>query len=109
MHTTLHAIVLMAYADDAAISNAGDETPASGVPEPGRELDREENAPAPPPESDVGRDIARLPTVKVLKEQIPEELSPSRFLAAMTMRVLGATPVNMRKEVCRRRVSPKLE
>lgn len=45
----------------------------------------------------------------VLKEQIPGELSPSRFLAVMTMRVLGATPVNMHREVRRRRVSPKLE
>lgn len=101
-------LVLMEYADDAAISNAGEETPAGGVPEPGPELDEEEDAPTPTPDSEVDRDIAQLPKVTVLKDQTPEELAPGRFLAAMVTRVLGATPVNMHKEARQRRASPAL-
>lgn len=101
-------LVLMEYGDDVAITNTGEEQPADGVPEPGPELDDEEDAPAPAPESDIDRDIAQLPKVRVLEEQTPEELAPSRFLAAMVIRVLGATPVNMHKEARRRRNSPHL-
>ncbi|GAB3474643.1 hypothetical protein [Azotobacter salinestris] len=101
-------LVLMEYADDVAIANAGEEIPADGVPEPGPELDEEEDTPAPAPEFDVDRDIAQLPKVTILKGQTPEELAPSRFLAAMVTRVLGATPVNMHKEARQRRASPEL-
>lgn len=100
------SLVLMEYEDEAAIVNAGEETPADGVPEPGPELDAEEDAPAPAPESDLDSEIAQLPKVTVLKEQTPEELAPSRFLAEMVTRVLGATPVNMHKTARQRRVSP---
>lgn len=50
---------------------------------------------------------ARL-RLTILKEEIPEELAPGRFLAAMVTRVLGATPVNMHKEARKRRASPEL-
>jgi hypothetical protein len=56
----------------------------------------------------IDRDIAQLPKVTVFKEEIPEELAPGRFLAAMVTRVLGATPVNTHKEARRRRASPEL-
>ncbi|MGF6776148.1 hypothetical protein [Paraburkholderia sp. GAS334] len=43
----------------------------------------------------------------ILEEKIPEDLAPSRFLAAMVTRVLGATPVNMHEEARQRRASPE--
>lgn len=99
-------VVLMEYSDDAAIPDTGEEKPPEGVPEPGTELDEEEDAPAPAPESEVDRKIAQLPKVTILEEKIPEDLAPGRFLSAMVTRVLGATPVNMHKEARRRRASP---
>lgn len=80
----------------------------TALPEPGYELE-DENAPPPALDVIVDQDIAQLPRVNVLKEQIPEELAPGRFLAAMVTRVLGATPVNMHKEARKRRSSPALQ
>ena len=101
-------LVLMEYSDEAAIPATGEERPAEGVPEPGPELVGEEDAPASVPESEVDREIAQLPRVTIVKEKIPEDLAPGRFLAAMVTRVLGATPVNMQKEARRRRASPEV-
>lgn len=101
-------LVLMEYANEVgAIPDTGEEPPVTALPEPGHELE-DENAPAPALDAIVDQDIAQLPKVKVLKEQIPEELAPGRFLAAMVTRVLGATPVNMHKEARQRRSSPAL-
>lgn len=101
-------LVLMEYSDEAAIPDTGEERPVEGVPEPGPEVDKEEDAPAPTPESEVDREIAQLPKVTIREENIPEDLAPGRFLAAMVTRVLGATPVNMHREARRRRASPHL-
>lgn len=101
-------LVLMEYSDDAEIVDTGEETHGEGVPEPGLELDREEDLPTPAPESDVDREIARLPKVEILEEETPEDLAPSRFLSAMVTRVLAATPVNMHVEARRRRASPEV-
>jgi len=100
-------LVLMEYGNDEAIPETGEEPPVTALPEPGREVD-DENAPAPALDAIVDQDIAQLPKVKILSEQIPEELAPARFLAAMVTRVLGATPVNMHKEARARRSSPAL-
>ncbi|WP_423195245.1 Restriction endonuclease [Cupriavidus sp. H19C3] len=99
-------LVLMEYADDVAIPDTGEEKHAEGVPEPGLDLDKEEDAPAPSPVAEVDRDIERLPTVKICIDKTPDDLNPGRFLAAMVTRVLSATPVNMHKEARRRRASP---
>jgi hypothetical protein len=101
-------LVLMEYRDDVAIDNAGEETPAHGVPEPGLELEGEQDEPATVPESEVDRDIAQLPKVTIRKDKTPEDLAPGRFLAAMVTRVLATTPVNMHMEARTRRVSPAL-
>ncbi|EMD9442904.1 hypothetical protein VXE32_006986 [Burkholderia cepacia] len=103
-------LVLMEYSDEAAIPDAGEAPPADGVlePGPGPETDEAEDLPEPVPESDVDRAIAQLPKVKILEEETPEELAPSRFLAAMVTRVLGTTPVNMHEEARHRRASPAL-
>ncbi|OEZ30026.1 hypothetical protein AO062_14675 [Variovorax boronicumulans] len=98
-------LVLMDYSDDAALPDTGDEAPAAGVPEPGPEMDKEEDAPAAVPVSIVDRDIAALPRVTILKEETPEELAPGRFLAAMVTRVLAATPINMHREARKRRAT----
>lgn len=105
-HST--CLVLMEYSDEAAMPDSGDEPPADGVlePGPGPETDGEEELPEPAAESDVTRDIAQLPKVKILREETPEELRPSRFLAVMVARVLDTTPVNMHEEARRRRASP---
>jgi hypothetical protein len=84
-----------------------EQTATSGVPEPGPELEKEEDAPTPLPKSDVVRALEELPKVTVLQEKTPEELSPSRFLTAMIMRVLAATPVNMHRDARKRRASPR--
>ncbi len=97
-------LVLMEYGDSVAIVDSGEETSGAAVPEPGPE-EGEELAPA--PEFDVDRVIKNLPAVKILEEKTPAELAPSRFLAAMVVRVLGATPINMHKEARRRRDSLK--
>ena len=102
-------LVLMEYSDEAAIPDTGEDAPADGVlePGPGPELGEAEELPEPEPESDVDRDIAQLPKVRILEEETPEELAPGRFLAAMVTRVLDATPVNMHEEARRRRASPE--
>lgn len=102
-------LVLMKYSDDVAIPDTGDEPLPAGVPEPGPKVDEEEDAPSPTPVAEVDRDIAQLPKVTILKEETPEELAPSRFLAAMVTRVLATTPVNMHTEARRRRASPEMQ
>ncbi|WP_175773263.1 hypothetical protein [Paraburkholderia phenazinium] len=102
-------LVLMEYSGDAGIPDTGEEKHAEGVPEPGLELDRDEDLPAPTPESELDREIARLPKVAIREDATPEELAPGRFLAAMVTRVLGATPVNMHAEARERRRTPVLQ
>ncbi|RQR28048.1 MULTISPECIES: hypothetical protein [Burkholderia] len=101
-------LVLMEYADDAHIPDTGEERHVEGVPEPGLEPDKEEDLPAPASESEVDREIARLPKVTILEKETPEDLAPGRFLAAMVTRVLDATPVNMHETARQRRASPEL-
>lgn len=100
-------LVLMEYSDDAQIPDTGEELHAEGVPELGLELDTEEDLPVAAAESEVDHEITRLPKVAILKEETPDNLEPSRFLAAMVTRVLDATPVNMHEEARRRRASPE--
>jgi hypothetical protein len=101
-------LVLMKYADSVAIANPGEEVPTAGVPEPGTEADEDDEVPEPEPDALLDREIRQLPSVTVLREETPEELAPGRFLAAMIIRVLSATPVNMHKEARRRRASPSI-
>jgi hypothetical protein len=101
-------VVLMDYSNDAGILDTGEEAHGEGVPEPGLELDNEDDLPVPAPESDVDCEIARLPKVVIVEEQTPEDLAPSRFLSAMVNRVLAATPVNMHVAARARRASPEL-
>lgn len=97
-------LVLMEYADEAALPDAEAEPPEEGILEPGPEPEGEE-PPAAIAEATIEEVIDRLPKVTILEERTPPELTPSRFLAAMVMRVLGATPVNMHEEARRRRAS----
>ncbi|TXL79624.1 hypothetical protein FHP25_06750 [Vineibacter terrae] len=99
-------LVLMEYADDAALPEAQDEPPPAGILEPGPEPEGEgEDVSASILDATVDQIIKRLPKVKILSDRTPTELAPSRFLAAMVMRVLGATPVNMHEEARRRRAA----
>jgi hypothetical protein len=41
--------------------------------------------------------------VSILRDRTPDVLCPGRFLTAMVVRVLGATPINMHEEVRERR------
>ncbi|WP_199186336.1 hypothetical protein, partial [Pseudoxanthomonas sp. KAs_5_3] len=77
----------MEYGSDEAIPETGEEPAVTALPEPGREVE-EESVPAPALDAIVDQDIAQLPKVKILNKQIPEELAPGRFLAAMVTRVL---------------------
>jgi len=99
-------LILMEYADEAALPDGPTEPDQDGVPEPGVEADEEGvDLPAQIPGAKVAEIIGHLPTVTILRQRTPEELDPGRFLAAMVARVLAATPVNMHQEARRRRVS----
>lgn len=101
-------LVLMEYADDAALPDAEIDPPEGGILEPGPEPESEgegEDMPASIPEATVDEVIQRLPKVTILQDLTPAELVPGRFLAAMVTRVLGATPVNMHEEARRRRAA----
>lgn len=101
-------LILMQYGDDAAFADSGEEVPADGIPQPGLEVDDQDDAAAPIDFFDIDFEIARMPVVKVLINETPEELNPGRFLAAMVQRVLNTTPVNMHREARRRRAFPNL-
>lgn len=99
-------LVLMEYADDVALPEEPTEPPPAGILEPGPEPECDaEEVPAPIPDATADQVINRLPKVKILKGRTPAELAPGRFLAAMVMRVIGTTPVNMHEEARRRRAS----
>ena len=101
-------LVLMEYADEAALPDTQAQSEEEGILEPGPEaVEDEEDLPAEIPDSAVTEVIKRLPRVRVLKDDTPEQLAPGRFLALMVTRVLAATPVNMHVEArSRRRDAP---
>lgn len=99
-------LVLIEYADDAAMPDAEIDPPEAGILEPGPEPEGEgEDVPASIPAGTIDQVIQHLPTVTILQDRTPTELAPGRFLAAMVTRVLGATPVNMHEEARRRRAT----
>lgn len=97
-HST--GLVLMEYGDGAELSDDGEKPAIEALAEPG--VDAEEDA-TPVALGDVDLSIANLPKVKLRLDVTPEELMPSRFLAAMVDRVLDITPVTMHREARRRR------
>lgn len=98
-------LILMEYADDAALPDAELEPP-EGILEPGPEPENdEEDAPPSVPDASLDEIAESLPKVTILRDQTPADLSPGRFLAAMVSRVLAATPVNMHEEARHRRAS----
>lgn len=102
-------LVLMEYADDAALPEEGPEPPDGGILEPGPEPEDdlgEGDEPAPIPEVTVEQIIESLPAVTILRDNTPAELAPARFLASIVSRVLETTPVNMHEEARRRRANP---
>ena len=101
-------LILMQYGDELAVTDGGEEAPTDGIPQPGLELTNQDELDTPVNFPDIDFEIAQLPAVKVLVDQTPEELNPGRFLAAMVLRVLSTTPVNMHREARRRRVTPEL-
>lgn len=100
-------LVMMDYADEAAIVDTAVEQPA-GILEPGLEAEPSVEAVTPEiPEASAEAITASLPKVTILTDQIPAILSPGRFLTTIVTRVLNATPVNMHEEARQRRVSAK--
>lgn len=99
-------LILMEYGDDAALPEMETEPSEAGILEPGPEPEAEdEDVPELIPDSAVAEIIKGLPKVTIVRARTPAELAPSRFLAAMVMRVLATTPVNMHEEARRRRPS----
>jgi hypothetical protein len=97
-------LILMEYQDDAALPEAQTEPRETGILAPGPEQpEGEDDTPASIPDSTVAELIESLPKVRIVADRTPRELAAGRFLAAMVMRVLGATPVNMHEEARRRR------
>lgn len=96
-------LVLIEYADRVALPGPDLEEPA-GILEPGLEDDVGEGVMEPNlPDDALKAVIASLPLVTILADQIPDILSPGRFLNQMVMRVLSATPVNMHESARKRR------
>lgn len=99
-------LILMEYADEAALPDTGGEPPTAGILEPGPETDGEgEELPTAIPKADAAELIKALPKVSILRDRTPDDLSPGRFLGAMVWRVLRATPINMHVEARHRRAS----
>lgn len=97
-------LILMEYSDEAALPDAGAESPEIGILEPGPEpAEGIEEVPLDILGSAAAEIVENLPKVRIVSERTPAELSPGRFMAAMVTRVLGATPVNMHEEARRRR------
>jgi hypothetical protein len=92
----------MEYGDGAAIPDDGERPAVEALAEPG--LEGEEDL-VPVAAGDVDQCIANLPKVRLRLDATPEELMPSRFLAAMVDHVLRITPVTMHREARERRAA----
>lgn len=96
-HST--CVVLIEYGDDVAAADNGSE-PRDEIEEPGP--DDDDDALPDAEDGSVELDVASLPAVEVLTEQVPAHLDPARFLAKLVMHVLSNTPVNMHVKARRR-------
>lgn len=75
--------------EDAAVAEIQDDA---------IDTDDENDAPVDVEADRIDEEIASLPTVRVLHNEVPPELQVSRFLGAMVEGVLRATPINMHTE-----------
>lgn len=101
-------LVLIDYDDRAAVSEAQGDEPKEGILEPGPEPEGEdEKLSAAAPETLIGEVTETLPSVTILRDRTPADLSPGRFLAKMVSIVLDATPINMHEEARQRRAAAK--
>jgi len=99
-------LVLMEYDDVDLPADHEIEPAPDGILEPGPEPENEnEDAQVSSSLEELNEEVGKLPKVKVRLDVTPAELLPSRFLAAMVTRVIGATPVNMHVEARKRRES----
>jgi len=98
-------LVLMEYADELVLPDAGLEPEPEGIPQPGEEPGDAEVPAA--LDASIAQTIGSLPKVTVLKTRTPEILDPGRFLASMVVRVLDSTPVNLHEEARRRRAEAR--
>ncbi|OWQ88413.1 hypothetical protein CDN99_16270 [Roseateles aquatilis] len=99
-------LVLMEYGDDAVLPDDGEEPAVEALAEPGVEAE-EDSAPVVDAVGDIDLTIANLPKVRLRLDATPDELMPSRFLAAMVERVLGITPVTMHRGARRHRAEAR--
>jgi hypothetical protein len=95
-------LVLMEYSNVDELVDDGEETADDITREPGV-VAPEKAVPAVATDDEIDQAVTRLPVVNILLDKTPDELMPSRLLAAMVDRVLGATPVTMHKEARKRR------
>lgn len=100
-------LILMQYEDELVSPDAGETVHDEGIPEPGLDIQDQEDIITSTFQIDTDHIITQLPAVKILIDKTPDELNPGRFLAAMVTKVLGTTPVNMHKEARRRRAAPE--
>lgn len=101
-HST--GLVLMEYGDSVAPPDDGEAPAVEALATPGVE-DGEDSTPV--TVADVDQLISNLPNVRLRLDVTPEELMPSRFLAAMVDRVLELTPVTMHREARKRRTEAR--
>lgn len=89
-HST--CVILIDYADDVA-SNDNRPEADDQIEMPGPS---EKDDVLPAPEGSIGAaEVARLPRVEILSDQVPEGLDAASFLTKLVTHVLSNTPVNM--------------
>jgi len=94
-HST--CLVMIEYDGTVAVENDSDEDTENPLVAAGLEPEDEIGEIADIPESEIDLALNALPVVKIRHDSIPPRLSPAQFMAAMVLRVLDATPVNMHK------------
>lgn len=98
-------LILMDYDEEVAVPSPQVE-PEDGIldlgSDPANDGDGDELT-STIPETKIDDALDRLPRVTILRDRTPDVLCPGRFLTAMVVRVLGATPINMHEEVRERR------
>ncbi|WP_315900944.1 hypothetical protein [Microbacterium esteraromaticum] len=98
-------LVMIDYDDTVAPAAAeADEEPENPLVAAGVTEDPDaDGTPIDAEAAEITRALSALPRVTIRHDAIPAALTPARFLAEMVARVLDAAPVNLHKEVRRRR------
>jgi hypothetical protein len=85
----------MEYGDRAVVADDGEEPTVEALVEPNVDAGQDS---VPAAYASVDKTIAGMPKVELRLDATPDELMPSRFMAAMVDRVLAIVPVILHSE-----------